>query len=101
MSQVTLEAVMERLEKLEQTVNRLLQNEGNHVQATSERSRKEPESVEFKDWRNAVAYAKTLPAPDPVMEKQFQEVLRELREADHRAAINEEEREEAERGGGS
>ena len=85
MSQVTLEALVERVEKLEQAMNRL------------QEKKQEPEPIVFKDWRKAVEYAATLPPPDPEVQEQYEAILREMREADRRAAVEEADREDAER----
>ena len=101
MSQVTLETLAERVEKLEQAMNRLLQKEGNRDQGANEQPRKEPEPIVFKDWRKAVEFTATLPPLDPELQRQYEAILREMREADRRASIEEAEGEEAERGGGA
>jgi hypothetical protein len=78
MSQLTLESLAERVEKLEQALDRLTQ--------------KQPEPVVFKDWQQAVA---NFPPGDEEFRQAWAESVRELREADRRAAIEEAEREEA------
>jgi hypothetical protein len=86
MASVTLEELAMRVEKLEQTVTRLLGD-------------RKPEPVEFKDWRKAVEYAASQPPPDPEFMKAFEEAIRERREAAQREAEEEADREDQARGG--
>ena len=99
MSQVTLEAVMERLEKLEQTVHRLLQNGGVVEHSAPEQPMNGQEPLVFKDWRQAVEIKWDM-SPEAVEFRQAaEEAGRQWREEGRRQAIEEADREDAEREG--
>ncbi len=99
MSQITLEAVMERLEKLEQTVNRLLQNGTGVEQIAPDQPKSRQEPLVFKDWRKAIEF-KWDTSPEALeFRAAWEEAMREASEADRQAAIEEADREDAEREG--
>ena len=85
MSTLTLESLADRLSKIEAAVERL-------------QTASDPSRLVFKDWRKAVAVAAREPVPDPESQKAFEETLREMREADRRAAEEEADRLEASSG---
>jgi hypothetical protein len=99
MSQVTLEALAERVQKLEQEMTRLLQKQGNHGQTAQQPPPKEPEPIVFKDWRKAVEHMATMPPGDEEFRQAWVDAMREAHEADRRAAIEEADRDDAEREG--
>jgi soluble cytochrome b562 len=70
MSQVTLETLAERVEKLEQAIDRLLE-------------KKTPVPIEIKDWRRGIGL---MAGGDDELHKQFDEALHASREAGRQCA---------------